>query len=99
MMIKRWRKRLQAMRTTDSFMFRKGAGLRRSCSILVAVWSCASLVWTQNPSVPSKKVIEPAVQFVDVTSKLGVRFKHEASPTTQKYLIEMMGSALAQSSE
>jgi enediyne biosynthesis protein E4 len=34
-------------------------------------------------------------QFVDVSSKLGIRFKHEASPTTKKYLLETMGSGVA----
>lgn len=35
------------------------------------------------------------VQFVDVTQQLGVRFKHEASPTSQKYLVETMGAGVA----
>lgn len=33
--------------------------------------------------------------FVDATSTLGVRFKHAASPTTRKYLLETMGSGVA----
>src|SRR6204780_5890492 len=33
--------------------------------------------------------------FIDVTQKLGVHFKHEASPTSRKYLLETMGSGVA----
>src|ERR1041385_8363067 len=33
-----------------------------------------------------------AVTFVDVTAKAGINFRHENSPTPQKYLIETMGS-------
>lgn len=35
------------------------------------------------------------VKFVDVTRKLGVRFKHESSATSQKYLVETMGAGVA----
>ncbi len=45
----------------------------------------------QKPKAPPK----PAVQFVDITAKSGVRFKHQASPTTQKYLMETMGAGVA----
>ena len=33
--------------------------------------------------------------FSDVTAKAGFRFRHEASRTSQKYLIEAMGSGVA----
>jgi enediyne biosynthesis protein E4 len=33
--------------------------------------------------------------FIDVTQKLGVHFKQEASPTSKKYLLEAMGSGVA----
>ena len=36
-----------------------------------------------------------SARFVDVTSALGVHFKHEASPTSQKYLVETMGAGVA----
>lgn len=36
-----------------------------------------------------------SAKFVDVTSALGVHFKHEASPTSQKYLVETMGAGVA----
>jgi enediyne biosynthesis protein E4 len=35
------------------------------------------------------------VQFVDVTADLGINFVHQASPTTQKYLVETMGAGVA----
>lgn len=44
---------------------------------------------TENP---------PAIhagRFVDVTEKLGIKFKHEASPTSKKYLLETMGGGVA----
>jgi enediyne biosynthesis protein E4 len=37
----------------------------------------------------------PGGNFVDVTEKLGVHFKQEASPTSKKYLLETMGSGVA----
>src|ERR1700728_263238 len=33
--------------------------------------------------------------FVDVTAKLGIHFRQEASPTSKKYLLETMGSGVA----
>ena len=33
--------------------------------------------------------------FEDVTAKSGIRFKHESSPTGQKYLPESMGAGVA----
>ena len=35
------------------------------------------------------------LRLVDVTADSGVDFKHESSPTTQKYLIETMGGGVA----
>jgi len=34
-------------------------------------------------------------KFVDVTEKVGIHFKHEASPTSKKYLLSAMGSGVA----
>ena len=34
-------------------------------------------------------------RFVDMTEKLGVHFRHQASPTSKKYLLETMGSGVA----
>src|ERR1700682_3932222 len=41
----------------------------------------------------SKSVLLPA--FTDVTAKSGIRFKQEASRTSQKYLPESMGGGVA----
>ena len=41
----------------------------------------------RGPTVP--------VQFVDVTTDLGINFVHQASPTKQKYLVETMGAGVA----
>ena len=35
------------------------------------------------------------MKFVDITQPVGVHFKHEASPTSQKYLVETMGAGVA----
>src|SRR5882672_1528571 len=34
-------------------------------------------------------------RFVDVTEKLGIHFRQQASPTTKKYLLSAMGSGVA----
>ena len=47
---------------------------------------------TKNSAAPIQ--LSP-VQFVDVAAGLGIKFTHQASPTTQKYLIETMGSGVA----
>lgn len=78
-------------------MFSLPALLRVACLIL------ALALGHQGPSAQiasqtSKegiKATEPGVKFVDVTGDRGIHFKHEASPTSQKYLIETMGSGVA----
>jgi enediyne biosynthesis protein E4 len=37
----------------------------------------------------------PTGHFVDVTEKLGIHFRQQASPTSKKYLLETMGSGVA----
>jgi len=51
--------------------------------LLVASWIVAS---GQAPQTPL---------FTDVTSAAGIRFRHQASHTSQKYLIETMGAGVA----
>lgn len=52
-----------------------------------------------HPQVKSRDQKVPQIasptQFVDVAAKLGIQFQHQASPTTQKYLLETMGSGVA----
>jgi hypothetical protein len=49
---------------------------------------------TTASTKPEANVSVPG-NFVDVTEKLGIHFKQEASPTTKKYLLEAMGSGVA----
>jgi hypothetical protein len=44
-----------------------------------------------GPSEPAP----PGVEFTNVTEGSGIRFQHENSPTTSKYLIETMGGGVA----
>ena len=43
----------------------------------------------------SRASASPPARFVDVSTSLGVRFQHEAPHTSQKYLLETMGSGVA----
>jgi hypothetical protein len=43
----------------------------------------------------SRASASPPAKFVDVSTSLGVRFQHEAPHTSQKYLLETMGSGVA----
>jgi len=72
----------------------------------VATFLCFCLFSPSQSSYSQGKSAHPSAQkqaqagtsttqFVDVTEKLGVHFKHESSATTQKYLIETMGAGVA----
>jgi hypothetical protein len=54
----------------------------------------ALLLFVAQGSNPETHAAPPG-RFVDVTRKLGVDFKQEASPTSRKYLLETMGSGVA----
>jgi hypothetical protein len=71
---------------------------------------CATgLLWftgrgdSQNPSATGHAIapakpegnVPPPGNFVDVTERLGIHFKQQASPTSKKYLLETMGSGVA----
>ena len=58
-------------------------------SPLLLVSALGSAPGTGQPSTPA------AVRFMDVTEALGIDFRHVASPTSQKYLPETMGSGVA----
>ncbi|MCA1626752.1 MAG: VCBS repeat-containing protein, partial [Acidobacteria bacterium] len=47
---------------------------------------------TPPPSAPQS---QSPVTFTDITTQSGVTFKHAASPTSQKYLMETMGAGVA----
>jgi enediyne biosynthesis protein E4 len=44
---------------------------------------------------PEPNILSPAGRFADLTEKLGIHFRHQASPTSKKYLLETMGSGVA----
>ena len=59
-------------------------------ALILASWtfgSCLCLAAAADSPTPGT--------FVDVTEKLGIRFHHQASPTSKKYLPETMGSGVA----
>ena len=61
------------------------------CALLLAVGS-------QEQTSKDPKRNEPQTipgKFIDKTEHLGIHFKHEASPTSRKYLPETMGSGVA----
>ncbi|HEX8283107.1 MAG TPA: CRTAC1 family protein [Pyrinomonadaceae bacterium] len=55
----------------------------------------------ESAAPPARKTTPPAPQspspvtFADVTTQVGVGFRHAASPTSQKYLPETMGAGVA----
>jgi hypothetical protein len=70
---------------------------------MLAVCTAAILSLAPRPGVSQDHPSAPQTasdqatpgNFVDVTTKLGVHFKHAASPTSKKYLPETMGSGVA----
>src|ERR1700737_625035 len=54
----------------------------------------SSQAWQTSPPLPTGAA-NPSGSFVDVTAAKGVRFKHTASHTSKKYLIETMGAGVA----
>lgn len=46
-------------------------------------------------TISAQALAPSSAVFVDATSRLGIHFKQEASPTTKKYLLETMGSGVA----
>lgn len=48
----------------------------------------------ERPAMTAPQFPSP-VTFSDITKQTGINFKHEASPTAQKYLLETMGAGVA----
>ena len=67
------------------------------CTMIIACLSAANMIWAYSPAENAQVVgrTRSSASFVDVTSKLGIHFKQEASPTSRKYLLETMGSGVA----
>src|SRR5436309_450255 len=67
--------------------------LLRGLTLFAVVASGAHLSKSQAAS--GSQPGSSAGHFVDATSRLGIHFQHQASPTTKKYLLETMGSGVA----
>ncbi len=89
--------------TRIGFQFSTRKSLFRIISASRAMFAATLLLLTftaaaQQHSRVRNSVPAPtasSVQFIDVTSDLGIHFTHQASPTTQKYLVETMGAGVA----
>lgn len=58
----------------------------------------ASAILTSTAAIAQATAAVPpasSAKFADATSRLGIHFKQEASPTSRKYLLETMGSGVA----
>jgi len=85
---------------TETLRVNKGPKLNRRINSWTMVFAAISLVSVAPAILPAAHVdaanpASSAGNFVDVTSKLGIHFKQEASPTSRKYLLETMGSGVA----
>jgi len=71
--------------------------MRRLSNLLIVGLVAATLPSTsqQVATSPALAPPKPVPKFEDVAGKLGIRFQHQASPTSKKYLLETMGSGVA----
>jgi enediyne biosynthesis protein E4 len=70
--------------------------VRTILSTLLSVATLTLFASAQAQSIAKNETLVAAQpQFVDVAGQLGIHFQHQASPTTQKYLLETMGSGVA----
>jgi len=71
--------------------------VRRLSNLLIVGLVAATLPSTsqQVATSPALAPPKPVPKFEDVAGKLGIRFQHQASPTSKKYLLETMGSGVA----
>jgi len=63
--------------------------------VVCAISCMLALLLFVGPGSNAEQNGAPPGRFVDVTGKLGIHFKQEASPTSRKYLLETMGSGVA----
>ena len=79
---------------------------KRILKLAFALYLAASAIFAQTTgkSYDSRKIERPMttapqfpspVTFTDITEQTKINFKHEASPTAQKYLPETMGAGVA----
>jgi hypothetical protein len=78
--------------TASSFLKQLLLGTAFSFFVVAGSFGQASSLPQKTP--PNASEATPG-DFADVTQKLGIHFKHEASPTSKKYLPETMGSGVA----
>lgn len=75
---------------------RAGLVLSLLAAAAIVMYAGAQSPNTQAVSAPSSTAAPAgAANFVDVTTASGVHFKHQASHTARKYLLETMGSGVA----
>src|SRR5580704_9738931 len=77
----------QHSRRSASVRFLRAAGVVLLFSFLLSLLFSASSQTPGLEGVPGR--------FTDATSKLGIHFQDQASPTSRKYLLETMGSGVA----
>src|SRR5258708_11655675 len=78
---------------TSNKVFREAGSIAALCLVATALLGIglkAAAGSNEYQAAPAS-----AAKFVDVTSKLGVRFEHAAPHTSKKYLLETMGSGIA----
>ena len=68
---------------------------RKKIGVLACGAAVLGAIFWVVPSVIAAADGRPAGLFVDATAKLGIHFRHQASPTSKKYLLETMGSGVA----
>ena len=64
-------------------------------SVIAALGGVAIASAAKKISASDRPTATAPGHFVDVTEKLGIHFRHQASPTSKKYLLETMGSGVA----
>src|SRR2546426_8001881 len=72
--------------------------IRAALALLLGLVIGVSRGMTQSPPAPKPPENNRwvrAVTFMDVARELGIHFQHQSSPTSQKYLLETMGSGVA----
>lgn len=76
-------------------------GMRKFLKGIIILFTGATLLLPLPNASGAKEISSPsqnppaAGQFVDFAEDLGIHFRHQASPTRKKYLLETMGSGVA----
>ena len=64
---------------------------------ILVVFTMTAVFFVALHAVPASEDPVPSGpgNFVDITQRFGIAFRHQASPTSRKYLLEAMGSGVA----